>query len=173
MNKYSLSIVEMRGLIGENVYWLWCDGAGKIEPTSPDEIDFAPIHSFYIDAGGIGVSVSPYDGAIGYYSGEGQLTDGGRRLFLSRENAEKTLNSKNLEVYLGRKVFVITQSSKFEPIIVDGTTIRIHSDGIADDTVEVESDVKPLSSTVRKYNFSDWCEYVFSTEEDAIKSLRQ
>jgi len=171
MNKYNLSIAEMRGLIGKNVYWLWCDGDGKIEPTSPDKIDFAPIHSFYIDAGGIGVSVSPYDGAIGYYCGEGQLTDGSRRLFLSRENAEKTLNSKNLEVYLGRNVFVITQNGKFEPIIAGGTIIRILSDGIEDDTFEVESDVMPLSSTIRKYLYSAWGVTVFSNEIDATHAL--
>lgn len=75
--------------VGSPVYWFWTDGEGK--PCSDIEKD--TVLYFYIDKDGIGIATKQYDGHIGYYTKDGELVDGVRRIFLSRKIAEKALKN--------------------------------------------------------------------------------
>jgi hypothetical protein len=73
--------------VGDTVYWFWTDGEGNPE----GDIEEETVLCFYIDKDGVGIATKHYDGHIGCYVKDGELVDGVRRIFLTREAAEKAL----------------------------------------------------------------------------------
>lgn len=75
--------------VGNPIYWFWTDGEGNPEGDVEEET----VLYFYIDKDGLGIATKFHDGHIGHVK-DGELVDGVRKIFLSREAAEKALGGK-------------------------------------------------------------------------------
>lgn len=84
-------LIKLPCKVGDKIYWFWCDGEGNPDSDIHEET----ILYFYYDRGGLGIATKYYDGHIGHYVREGEIVNGVRRIFLTREEAEETLSKQN------------------------------------------------------------------------------
>lgn len=80
-------LVVMPCKVGDLIYWFWTDSEGNPE----GDIEEETVLYFYIDKDGVGIATKHYDGHIGHYVKDGELVDDVRRIYLTREAAEKAI----------------------------------------------------------------------------------
>lgn len=76
--------------VGDTVYWFWCDSEGNADS---DLYEKTVLYLDY-DKDGVGIATKYYDGHIGHFKESGAISDGVRRIFLTRPEAEAALRKE-------------------------------------------------------------------------------